>query len=202
MSAHTAGLLFVLSGPSGVGKDAVLKLMRATDVGVGIYYPVTATTRHIRPGEVHGVDYLFLTTGEFERMLTEDGFFEHAEVYGNHYGIPKTQVLEPLERGQDVLLKIDVQGADTVKTKEPRAIRIFLAPPSYDDLKARLEARLTESEEALRRRLQEAEAEMAYAGEFDHVVYNHDGQLEAAVDEIRQIIENERQQHRLAVNSP
>ena len=185
------GLLYILSGPSGVGKDAAIKLLRERQFPM--HYAVTATTRPIRPGEVPGKDYLFLTQDEFERMLAKDGFLEYAEVYGKCYGTPNAEVLEPLASGQDVLLKIDVQGADTVKDKLPQAIRIFLAPPSYDELRRRLTERLTESEEALRRRLLEAEAEMAHAGEYDYVVYNHSDLLDDAVREIEQIVLNERQ---------
>lgn len=184
------GRLFILSGPSGVGKDAAIKCLKAQ--AFPMHYAVTATTRHIRPGEIDGDDYIFLEQDEFDDILAEDGFLEHANVYGKHYGTPNRQVLEPLCAGQDVLLKIDIQGADTVKNKMPHAVRIFLAPPSFDELRRRLTERLTESDEALRRRLQEAEAEMAAAGEYDYVVYNHSDQLETAVEEIKDIVLNER----------
>ncbi|HEU0169642.1 MAG TPA: guanylate kinase [Chloroflexota bacterium] len=189
--------LFVLSGPGGVGKDAVLKQMKAA--GFRIHYPVTATTRPIRRGEVNGVDYHFLSREEFERMLAEGSFLEHAQVYGNHYGVPKSEVQEPMARGDDVLLKVDVQGAETVREMTPDAIRIFLAPASHADLQRWLEARVQETAEppeALRVRLQKAEDEMAFAGEFDYVVYNRNGELEAAVAEIERIIETERARSR------
>jgi guanylate kinase len=184
------GLLFILSGPSGVGKDAVIKLMQ--EQHFPMHYAVTATTRPIRAGEVAGKDYLFVTQDEFDRMVANDEFLEHANVYGKQYGTPKSQVLEPMAAGQDVLLKIDVQGADTVKDKVPQAIRIFLAPPSFQELRARLERRMTDSGEALLRRLHEAEGEMAHSGEFDYVVYNHAGELEAAVRDIQEIIHTEK----------
>ena len=190
MTHPAPGLLYILSGPSGVGKDAAIKSMKAG--GFPMHYAVTATTRHIRPGEVEGDDYIFLGQDEFDDILAADGFLEHADVYGKRYGTPNVQVLDPLERGQDVLLKIDVQGADTVKEKLPQAIRIFLAPPSFEELRRRLTERLTESDDALRRRLHEAEAEMACAGEYDYVVYNRSDQLAAAVREIEGIILNER----------
>jgi len=184
------GLLFILSGPSGVGKDAAIKLMQQQRFPM--HYAVTATTRPIRENEIAGKDYIFLSQDEFEGMLERDDFLEHADVYGKCYGTPKNQVLEPLAKGEDVLLKIDVQGADTVKDKMPHAIRIFLAPASFEELKERLESRLTESPEALLRRLREAEAEMAHAGEFDYVVYNRAGELEAAVREIQDIVLKEK----------
>ncbi len=184
------GLLFILSGPSGVGKDAAIKLMQQQRFQM--HYAVTATTRPIRENEIAGKDYIFLSQDEFEGMLERDDFLEHADVYGKCYGTPKNQVLEPLAKGQDVLLKVDVQGADTVKDKMPHAIRIFLAPASFEELKERLESRLTESPEALLRRLREAEAEMAHAGEFDYVVYNRAGELEAAVREIQDIVLKEK----------
>lgn len=182
--------LFILSGPSGVGKDAVIKRLKAG--GFPMHYAVTATTRAIRPGEVAGHDYIFLTAAEFEDMLERDQFLEHADVYGKRYGTPKAQVLEPLVAGTDVLLKIDTQGADTVKSKLPHAVRIFLAPPNFEELKRRLTERLTESEDALLRRLREAEAEMACMGEYDHVVYNHSDALDDAVREIQAIVQQEK----------
>jgi guanylate kinase len=186
------GLLFILSGPSGVGKDAAIKSLKAR--GFPMHYVVTATTRPIRPGEVPGCDYIFLTQEEFDRALAADEFLEHANVYGMLYGTPKAQVLPPLAEGRDVLLKIDVQGADAVKERMPRAIRIFLAPPSFQELERRLRERdrLNASEEILLRRLHEAEAEMAHAGEYDYVVYNHSDQLEEAVAEIQDIVLKER----------
>lgn len=163
-----------------------------------MHFVVTATTRPIRPGEVAGCDYIFLTPEEFERALANGEFLEHANVYGMLYGTPKSQVLGPLSGGRDVLLKIDVQGADTVKDKMPHAVRIFLAPPSFQELERRLRERdrLNASEETLLRRLHEAEAEMAHAGEYEHVVYNHCDKLEEAVDEIEQIVLKERDRPR------
>lgn len=157
-----------------------------------MHYTVTATTRPIRPNEVPGKDYIFLSAPEFEAKLADDGFLEHATVYGNCYGTPREQVLEPLGHGKDVLLKIDVQGAETVKNKIPEAIRIFLAPSSFEELRQRLVDRMTESPEALQLRILEAENEMAYMDEFDHVVFNRADELEAAVREIQEIIRKEK----------
>jgi len=157
-----------------------------------MHYAVTATTRPIRPNEIAGKDYIFLSQAEFDAMLAAEGFLEHADVYGKCYGTPRDQVLEPLARGEDVLLKIDVQGADTVKEKLPEAIRIFLAPSNFQELRQRLMDRMTDSGEALQRRLLEAESEMAHAGEFDYVVYNRADELEAAVAEIQDIVRREK----------
>ncbi len=184
------GLLFILSGPSGVGKDAAIKLMQ--EHRFPMHYAVTATTRPIRPNEMADKDYIFLTEEAFQAKLAADGFLENATVYGKCYGTPKEQVLDPLDRGEDVLLKIDVQGADTVKLKIPGAIRIFLAPSNFQELRQRLIDRMTDSGEALQRRLLEAENEMAHSDEFDHIVYNRADQLEAAVQEIQGIILKEK----------
>jgi guanylate kinase len=182
------GRLFILSGPSGVGKDAVIKSLKAR--AFPMHYAVTATTRPIRAEEAAGVDYIFLSHSQFDQLLEQDGFLEHADVYGERYGTPNDQVLPHLAQGEDVLLKVDVQGADTVKDKMPNTIRIFLAPPSFPVLERRLREReqLRASEQKLLARLHQAEAEMAHAGEYDSVVYNHDGELEQAVDEIEDII--------------
>ena len=136
-------LLVVLSGPSGVGKDAVLSRMR--EGAVPYHFTVTATTRAQRPGERDGVDYIFLTSDQFDRMVEQDGFLEWAHVYGNRYGVPKDQVRKALEQGKDVLLKADVQGAATLKRLAPEAVFIFLVAPSLEELERRLRDRKTES---------------------------------------------------------
>src|SRR5690242_10762719 len=152
-----------------------------------MHYAVTATTRPIRSNEIPGHDYLFVTVDEFERIRTSDGFLEYAEVYGKWYGTPKDQVLPGLEEGQDVLLNVDVEGADTVKPKMPQAVSIFLAPSSFDELKERLTDRMAERN-AVEQRLREAESEMTRAGEFDYIVYNRRGELDEAVRQIQEII--------------
>ena len=183
------GRLFVLSGPSGVGKDALLSLMmqRRRD----LHYTVTATTRPIRPGERDGVDYIFLPRDDFRRMIDEDGLLEWAEVYGNLYGVPRSQVTEALESGLNVLVKVDVQGAATVRSLYPDSVLIFLEPPSMDSLDRRLVERGTEQGEALRIKLETAREEMKASKWFDYKVVNHDGRLEDAVSEIVQIVSRE-----------
>ncbi len=187
-------LLVVLSGPSGVGKDAVLarlrELMRAEDDPWHI--TVTATTRPQRPNEHDGVDYIFVTEETFRRMIDRDELLEYAEVYGNLYGVPKEQVEQALDRGRDVIIKADVQGAATIKKIAPEAVFVFLAPPNMEELASRLRLRMTESPGALKLRLETAQNEMAEVPKFDHTVVNHNGRLDEAVREIRELVERER----------
>lgn len=191
MTEHPpGGLLFVLSGPSGVGKDAAIERLKA--LHVNIYHVITATTRKIRPGEAHGVDYFFHSVDEFTRLRANNELLEWALVHDNLYGTPRGQVRDELARGNDVLLKIDVQGARQVKSKVPNAIFIFLAPPSIDELVARLKQRRTESETEQMRRVQNAYIEMEAVDSYDYLVVNHDSRLDDAVHQIGCIIEAER----------
>ena len=186
MAAANSPRLFVISGPSGVGKDAVIGGLKARSLDC--HFVVTATTRPIRPGERDGVDYIFTARPDFERMIAENELLEWAEVYGNLYGVPKSQVADALERGQDVILKIDVQGARTVRGMFPEATLIFLAPPSAETLVNRLSKRGTETGEALRVKIDAARAELEEAAWYDHRVINADGMLDAAVSEIEAIV--------------
>lgn len=179
------GRLFVLSGPSGVGKDAVLSRMR--ELGRDFHFPVTATTRAIRRGERDGVDYIFTSREEFRRLIAEDGLLEWAEVYGNLYGVPRTQVTDALESGRNVMLKIDVQGAATIRRVYPESVLVFLAPPNMESLDSRLRKRGTEQDEALRIKLETAREEMNAATWFDYRVVNHDGMIDDAVYQIDRI---------------
>ena len=181
------GRLFVLSGPSGVGKDAVLSRMKELHAD-GRHFTITATTRAIRPGETDGVDYIFLTKDHFQRMIAEDGLLEWAEVHGNLYGVPKKQVTDALESGLDVIMKIDVQGAATVRRIAPEAILIFLAPPDMKTLETRLRLRNTESKADFALRLETAKSEIQKSCDFDHVVTNHTDALDQAAAQIDQII--------------
>jgi guanylate kinase len=183
-------LLVVLTGPSGVGKDATLQRMR--ELNMPFHYVVTVTTRERRGGEIDGVHYFFKTQAEFESMLAEDELLEHAEVYGNYYGIPKSQVLEPLRSGKDVIMKPDVQGAATIREIEPEAIFIFLAPPSMEELAARLYDRKTEDPQELSRRLNVAREEMQALSDFDYVVVNHHNRLDSTVEAIGTILKAEK----------
>jgi len=182
-------LLIVISGPSGVGKDSVVRRMK--ERGFPVHFVVTATDRPPRPDEVHGRDYYFYTTAEFERMIAEGELLEHACVYGQHKGIPKAHVREALASGQDVVMRVDIQGAATIKELIPAAITVFLICESEEELVARLHERRTESEEALQRRLQTAREEIARIPEFDYVAVNRRCALDATVDDILAIIRAE-----------
>lgn len=183
-------LLIVLSGPSGAGKDAVLNRMR--ERGVPLHYTVTATTRPRRPAEVHGRDYFFLSLEEFQALIAQGELLEWALVYGDYKGIPKQQVRQALGRGQDVILRIDVQGAATVRRLAPEALLIFLSPPTMAELARRLRLRRTESEEALQRRIEAARQELQSLPLFDYLVLNADGCLDEAVDRIVAIVQAEK----------
>jgi guanylate kinase len=182
--------LVVISGPSGVGKDVTLKRMQ--QMGCPFHFVVTTTDRPSRPGEVDGVDYVFVSTAEFERMIEGDELLEHAIVYGQHKGVSKAQVRGALESGQDVMMRLDVQGAATIRKLAPDAVLIFLTAESEEVLVARLTARRTESEEALRTRLEIARQEMGCIDEFDYIVVNRDGQLDKTVSMIMSIIDAEK----------
>jgi guanylate kinase len=183
-------ILLILSGPSGVGKDAVLSRMR--DSGEPYHFTVTATTRTQRDGETDGKDYIFVSQAEFKVQMEQDGFLEWAEVYGNYYGVPRDQVKTALQKGKDVIVKIDVQGAKTIKKLAPNALYIFLAPPSMDQLEKRLTERMTESSDNLKIRLETATKEMESASWFDHVIINHENQLDLAAAEIQNAVKTAR----------
>lgn len=184
------GLLMVLSGPSGVGKDAVLTRLR--DLGRPYHMVVTATTRPIRPSEQDGIHYLFLSETEFRRMVEAGEFLEWALVYGHYYGVPKAQVRQAMERGQDVIVKADVQGAATIKGIAPQAVLVFLAPPSMEALERHLHDRKTEGQVDLRRRLGTAHEEMERLPDFDYMVVNRDGALDETVARVEAILTAER----------
>ena len=183
-------LLVVISGPSGVGKDALLAVLKSR--GRPYHFAVTATTRPRRGAEMESRDYYFLTPERFEQMAAAGELMEHAVVYGHRYGVPKGPVRQALAGGRDVLMRTDVQGAATIKGAVPQAVTIFLAPASFADLEERLRRRATDSEETLRRRLAVASREMDAAGHFDYVVVNAEGRLEEAADQVERIIAAER----------
>jgi len=183
-------LLVVMSAPSGAGKDAVRELMRAW--GFPAHFAVTATTRPKRPGEVHGHDYLFVDEAEFDRLEKDDALIEHATVYSRRYGVPSDQILRPLQEGKDVVARVDVQGAATLKRLVPEALLIFIAPPSLEEAQRRLLGRETDSAPDVQLRVDTAASEMEAAGDFDYVVVNETGRLEEAVRRIFQIIADEK----------
>jgi guanylate kinase len=182
-------LLVVISGPSGVGKDSVLRGLR--EQGLPFRFVPTMNTRPKRPDEVDGVDYFFVTTAEFVTLLEQGELLEHAVVYGDYKGIPKKPIREALNSGQDVVLRVDVQGAATLKRLIPQAIFVFLTTPTEEELVGRLLNRKTESPESLRIRIATAREEMQRIPEFDYVVINHDDQLAETVQDVIGIIRAE-----------
>ncbi len=182
--------MVVFSGPAGVGKDSVLRRLR--ERGLPYHFVVTTTDRPIRDGEVDGVDYHFVSTEAFRRLIDTDALLEYATVYDQHKGVPKAEVRQALQSGLDVIMRLDVQGAATIRAKYPQAVSVFLAPPSVEVLLHRLRARGGDSEEQLRCRLDAAVAELARAREFDFVVVNPEGELDAAVDKVIAILAAER----------
>jgi len=183
-------LLVLISGPSGVGKDSVVQRMK--ELGHPFHFVVTATTRPRRPNEMHGVDYFFHSEAEFKAMLENGELLEHAMVYGEHKGVPKAQVRQALASGQDVLMRVDVQGAATVRGLVPGVITVFLTAASEDELVKRLERRRTESASKLRRRIALAREEMERIVEFDYVVVNRENQLDETVRQIVAIMKAEK----------
>ena len=191
-SRHSS-LLVVLSGPSGVGKDAVMDGLRDRLRGRdGYHFAVTATTRPMRPGEREGEPYRFLSVPEFEDLLANNGLLEHAVVYGNRYGTPKDRVSDALSRGETVFLKVDVQGARSVRQIAPDAVTIFIAAPSLDVLRERLTGRKTDTPEEIESRLSLAGSEMEERRSFDHAVVNHQGRLRETIDSVLRTVEAER----------
>jgi guanylate kinase len=192
-------MLVIISGPSGVGKDTIIDVMRRREIERGHpgdrHYVVTVTTRAPRDGEVDGADYRFVTRDEFLHIRAERGFLEANEVHGNWYGSPRDQVREALAAGHDVILKIDVQGAQVVKEQVSEALLIFVIPPSLETLFSRLRARATETVDELELRQRNAAIELARQDDYDHVVVNETGQVERTADRIEAIIAAERQAH-------
>lgn len=184
-----APLLVVVSGPSGVGKDATLKRMQAR--GAPFHFLVTTTTRPRRPTEMEGVDYYFVTTQEFQARLMRGDFLEHANVYGNWYGNSRRDIERALAQGMDVIMRIDVQGAATIRARVEGAVFIFLSA-SMHELELRLRARKTETEQTLQRRLDTAAQEMQERVNFDYCLNNQDSHLDHTVDDIVAIIRAEK----------
>ena len=183
-------LLVVLSGPSGVGKDAVLTRLR--EWGHPYHFAVPVTTRPRREQERAGVDYHFVSPARFQEMMDGEELLEWASVYENWYGVPRPPLQQALERGQDVIVKIDVQGAATIKSLVPQAVFIFLVPPSMEELEERLRQRHTESGADLALRLETAREEMKCLSMFDYVVVNPQDRVDWAASQIEAIIRAEK----------
>lgn len=178
--------LFIISGPSGVGKDTVIESLR-------LHYPdahfaVTATTRPRRPGEIDGVHYYFMNSESFHQHLNDDEFLESATVYGHFYGVPRGPVRAALARGVDVFIKVDVQGAEAIRQVAPDATSIFLAPESMTALLQRLRSRKTDDPEVLMARFSAASKELSSAASFDYIIFNESDRVESAIERIRSIV--------------
>lgn len=179
------GVLFVFSGPSGVGKGT-LKAKLFEEFADRIAYSVSATTRGPREGEVDGKDYFFISRQEFERRVKNNEFLEHAEFAGNCYGTPRAYVEKLLDSGMNVVLEIDVQGALQVMKSMPECVSVFILPPSFEELEHRLRGRGTETEEKVRERLETAKRELPYAPQYDYQIVNG-GDIEAAYQILREV---------------
>jgi len=180
----TKGKTFIITGPSGVGKGTIIS--KLFEGRYDLYFSVSATTREPRPGEVDGKHYHFLSREQFEQWIREDAFLEYAQFVENYYGTPKKYVDEAMESGRDVILDIEVQGAEQVHKQRPETVRIFIAPPSWEELERRLVGRGTESEDKIRARLERSRVEFSVAREFDYIVVNDE--IPHAVEQIRAII--------------
>ncbi len=183
------GLILVISGPAGSGKSTVTKYIKENPDFV---FSISRTTRYTRPGEVNGVDYYFVTKDEFKQKLAEDDFLEHAEYCGEMYGTPKSLVYEQIEKGKNVILEIEVDGAMQVKEKCPDAVLIMLLPPSFGVQESRLRGRGTEPEDKIQKRLEKTRKEIPFAEKYDYIVYNRDNMSKEAADDIFAIVRSEK----------
>ncbi|WP_281975596.1 guanylate kinase [Halobacillus litoralis] len=181
------GILFILSGPSGVGKGTVRKAL--FDQSTDLRYSISMTTRAPREGEVDGVDYFFKSRDEFEKLISEGQLIEHAEYVGNYYGTPRQYVEQTLEKGKDVFLEIEVQGALKVRENFPQGVFVFLIPPSLEELKDRIVNRGTETEDKVKNRLLAAKEEIEMMDAYDYVVVND--QIDNAVTKVVSIVASE-----------
>ena len=182
------GGVFIVAGPSGSGKDTLFKELfkKRPD----IKFSISSITRAMRVGEVEGEKYNFITREKFEDMLKNDELLEYNVYIGNYYGTPKAPVVAAIEKGEDILIEVDVNGAKSIREKMPEAVSIFIMPPSYKELKRRLSGRGTESDEVIEKRMHESLSEIARATEFDYIVVNDN--IDEAVDDIIEIIESSR----------
>ena len=186
---HRRGLMFILSSPSGAGKTTIARRLLEEDGAIRL--SVSATTRPPREGEVEGVDYHFVSAAEFERMVAEDEFYEWAPVFGHSYGTPKAHIREGLKRGQDFLFDIDWQGTQQLYQKDQQdVVRVFILPPSIDELRRRLTGRGTDSPEVIAARMERARAEISHWDGYDYVVVNDD--IEACYHQVCEILHAER----------
>ena len=188
MKDSRKGMLLVISGPSGAGKGTLVS--KLLDKDPSFVFSVSVTTRGKRENEIEDVHYHFISDAEYDKLLAEDRFLEHASVHGHRYGTLKSEVYERMERGQNVLMDIDPQGARSVMEKEPDCVSVFILPPSYHDLKVRLHTRNTEKEEEIQRRLNNAKGEIEQMGRYRYLIVNDD--LELAFDQLLSIVRAEK----------
>ena len=182
------GSLFIVASPSGGGKTSLVKALLGQEPGIRL--SVSHTTRPPRTGEVEGVHYHFVSTAEFERLAGERAFLEHAEVHGNRYGTSRGAVIPILERGGDVILEIDYQGARLIRAQLPECVSVFILPPSRVELERRLRARASDSEAVIQRRLANSREEMAHVEEFDYIIVND--RFEHALEDLRSVVRSQR----------
>ena len=188
MKEEQKGMLLVLSGASGTGKGTLLEKLLKDDPTFG--FSVSVTTREMRSNEIADVHYHFLSEEEYDKLLEEDAFLEHATVHGKRYGTLKSEVFDRMERGQNVVLDIDVQGALQVMEKYPGCVSLFVLPPSFAELRRRLEGRQTDAQEVIERRLKNAREEVKLVDRYQYVIVNDD--LETAYQQLRSITEAEK----------
>lgn len=181
------GLLLVVSAPSGCGKGTILGEILKDD---SFYYSISATTRAPREGEQDGVNYHFITKEEFEQRIAQGGMLEYAQYCGNYYGTPKKEVEQMREAGRDVILEIEVEGAMKVRALCPDAVFLFIAPPSVEELRRRLNKRGTEAAEVIEERVSQASRELSYADRYDYIIVN--GELEEAIQDFRTVVRAEK----------
>jgi len=183
------GLMFILSSPSGAGKTTLSRMLLARDSEIRL--SVSCTTRPPRPGEVDGVHYHFVSDAEFDRMVEEDDFYEWAHVFGHRYGTPKGKIRAALKEGQDFLFDIDWQGTQQLYQKDQQdVVRVFILPPSIDELHRRLKGRATDSAEVIAARMERAQAEISHWDGYDYVIINDN--VDVCFEKVRAILEAER----------
>lgn len=192
------GVILVVSGPAGSGKGTVCKLLRESG---DFELSVSRTTRTPRPGEVDGKDYLFVTKDEFLKYIADGDFLEYNQYCGEYYGTPRSTAEEHIAAGRNIILEIDVNGAEQVKSKCQDAVLVMLMPPTFSEQEARLRGRGTETEEKIRSRLERTREELKKLDNYDYIVYNYDGEIEKAAEQLRAIAEAERCSRRRIQNA-
>ncbi len=185
---HSSGTLYIVSAPSGAGKTSLVTALTKDDQHIRV--SVSHTTRAMRPGEQHGVNYHFVVHEEFKALIAQGDFLEHAEVFGNFYGTSRSALQEVLDQGNDLILEIDWQGAQQVRKLMPQALSVFILPPSQEALRQRLDGRGQDSEEIIAGRMKEAVSEMVHYDEYDYVIINDD--FDVALEDLKAVFRSNR----------